>query len=57
MTRTLTAYHPTLKVTGWRAIKPPSTDKVRQDTSDKYLLVFQLLESQVRALAALDYRP
>ena len=48
----LRAYNPTLNMSGWRTVKV-SKDSGRQDTGEKYVLVFQLLESQVRALEAL----
>lgn len=55
----LEAYNPTLKTNAWRPIKRPqgANDKGRQDTGDKYVQIFQLPESQVRALEALDNRP
>ena len=55
----LGAYNPTLNMSGWRSIKVPplNKDSGRQDTGEKYVLVFQLPDSQVRALEALDNRP
>lgn len=55
----LEAYNPTLKTCAWRSIKvtPHAKDSGRQDAGDKYVLVFQLPESQVRALETLDNRP
>lgn len=55
----LEAYNPTLKTSAWRPIRLPQSakDEGRQDSGDKYVQVFQLPESQVRALEALDNRP
>lgn len=57
--RRLGAYNPTLNMNGWRSVKaaPLNKDSGRQDTEERYVLVFQLPESQVRALGALDNRP
>lgn len=53
----LEAFNPTLRTSSWRAIKSTPKETGRQETNDKYVMVFQLPESQVRALAALDYKP
>ena len=55
----LGTYNSTLNMSGWRSIGAPplQNESGRQDTGDKYVLVFQLPESQDKILEALDNRP